>query len=532
MEIKGLVPTVSISVCLNMIVKNESRVIERMLASVAPYIDCYVICDTGSTDNTETLIETFFQTHYPHITGVVVHKPFRDFGYNRSYALHECQTHFPEADYLLLMDADMVLHSDIQLDPTVFKNGLQEREGDVYLLFQGSDHFFTKNPRICRNRAEYVYKGVTHEYLSSPNNAKMITMERSLLSIMDMGDGGSKADKFQRDIRLLEEGLEREPDNGRYMFYLGNSYKDSGHNEKAIDVYQRRIQVGGWNEETWLCYYNIGCCFQHLGNGPKALEAWLNAYEIIPTRLENLYKIVEHYRMTEKYKLAFFFYDMAKRILHENPHYDFLFTQRDVYEWRLDLQYTIMGYYVTDLIKPHHSTYIRPLPITCMDLLTKQSVYGNYDFFRNILQNYKFLQTPFLYSKKWTVPVPSLTNLIPENTELTIDHFINSTPSLVRHLGKLLLNVRFVNYRIEENTGVYLNRQKIYSLNFLLSDFTPFRIKEWDEEEEVVQTEKKKRRLPPPPPPPPPPHLPPHLHPYPPGKKSCMTPPKTIIMWV
>lgn len=480
MEIKGLVPTV----CLNMIVKNESRVIERMLASVAPYIDFYVICDTGSTDDTEALIENFFQTHFPRITGVVVHKPFRDFGYNRSYALHACQRHFPEADYLLLMDADMVLHSDIHLDPTVFKNGLQEREADVFLLFQGSDHFFTKNPRICRNRTEYVYKGVTHEYLSYPENAKMITMERSVLSILDVGDGGSKADKFQRDIRLLEEGLEVEPNNGRYLFYLGNSYKDCGHNEKAIEVYQRRIQLGGWHEETWICYYNIGCCFQHLGNRTKALEYWLDAYEIIPTRLENLYKIVEQYRMMEKYKLAFFFYDMAKRILHDNPHYDFLFTQRDVYEWRLDLEYTIFGYYVTDLIQPHHLTYIHPLPIICMNLLTKQSVYDNYDCFRNILQNYKFLQIPFTCSNKWTVPVPPLNSLLPETTELTIDHFTNSTPSLVRHVGKILLNVRFVNYRIEENTGVYLNQSKIYSLNFLLSDCKK------KEEEKVVQTDR------------------------------------------
>jgi hypothetical protein len=35
-------------VCLNMIVKNESKVILRLLNSILPLIDGYCICDTGS----------------------------------------------------------------------------------------------------------------------------------------------------------------------------------------------------------------------------------------------------------------------------------------------------------------------------------------------------------------------------------------------------------------------------------------------------------------------------------------------------
>ena len=45
------------TICLNMIVKNESPVIERCLASVKKLIDYWVICDTGSTDGTQKLIQ-------------------------------------------------------------------------------------------------------------------------------------------------------------------------------------------------------------------------------------------------------------------------------------------------------------------------------------------------------------------------------------------------------------------------------------------------------------------------------------------
>ena len=38
------------TVCLNMIVKNEAHIITETLDTIKKYIDCWVICDTGSTE--------------------------------------------------------------------------------------------------------------------------------------------------------------------------------------------------------------------------------------------------------------------------------------------------------------------------------------------------------------------------------------------------------------------------------------------------------------------------------------------------
>jgi len=43
-----------------MIVKNEMANLERCLGAVAPYIACWVICDTGSSDGTQESILSFF----------------------------------------------------------------------------------------------------------------------------------------------------------------------------------------------------------------------------------------------------------------------------------------------------------------------------------------------------------------------------------------------------------------------------------------------------------------------------------------
>ena len=50
------------TICLNMIVKNESHIIIDTLKNLCSYIDFsyWVISDTGSTDNTKELIIEFF----------------------------------------------------------------------------------------------------------------------------------------------------------------------------------------------------------------------------------------------------------------------------------------------------------------------------------------------------------------------------------------------------------------------------------------------------------------------------------------
>ena len=144
------------TICLNMIVKNESKIITRLLESVLPIIDSYVICDTGSTDNTIEIIETFFNTK--NIQGKIVKEPFRDFGYNRTVALNAV-VDVPNSDYILLLDADMIF----QLNIDVLELKKRIIKYDAFYIFQGSPQFYYKNVRIIKNRHNCYYVGVTHE---------------------------------------------------------------------------------------------------------------------------------------------------------------------------------------------------------------------------------------------------------------------------------------------------------------------------------------------------------------------------------
>jgi hypothetical protein len=95
------------SLCLNMIVKNEMANLARCLGAVAPYIDCWVIDDTGSTDGTQDFIKDFFAAR--NLPGELHSFPFHNFDQARDAALDCAYASPPAYDYLLLDDADMEL---------------------------------------------------------------------------------------------------------------------------------------------------------------------------------------------------------------------------------------------------------------------------------------------------------------------------------------------------------------------------------------------------------------------------------------
>jgi tetratricopeptide (TPR) repeat protein len=332
-----------------MIVKNETKVIERLLRSVAEYIDFYCICDTGSTDDTVEKITSFFANHHPHIQGKIIMEPFQNFAYNRNVALRAC-VDLP-ADYVLLLDADMVVRKtnvskDTWLNRFLTNTGT-EVQADSFSVLQGSDSFFYKNMRIVRNNGKYSYIGVTHEYVNTPPDDKNVHLPKEVFFIDDVGDGGAKSNKFERDIALLLKGIEEEPSNNvRYHFYLANSYHDCGQLDKAIEYYKKRIALNDWIEEVYYSHFRLGKCEQKKGNMDAAICHWLDAYNTIPERLESLYEIIAHYRYISKQKTAFLFYEIAKRQLDKKlPREHHLFLQNDVYTYKLHIEHSILACY-------------------------------------------------------------------------------------------------------------------------------------------------------------------------------------------
>jgi glycosyltransferase involved in cell wall biosynthesis len=458
-------------ICLNMIVKNESKVIKRLIESVINQIDVIVMSDTGSTDNTKEIVNDFVALYKNKKVYWVPDTQFKNFGYNRTYSLKGCVQILNEhhkidilgPSYILLMDADMIFK---QTGNISLKEYLHENPySNSFHLFQGSQRFYHYNTRIISNliwdNCEYL--GVTHEYIKTPPLDVNFKVLKTDFFIEDIGDGGSKQDKYERDIRLLKQGFIDEPDNERYTFYLANSMNNAGHYEDAIEMYKKRIAFGRWFEEVWYSYYEIGNCFMKLEKPDEAIIYYFKAFDYSDYRIENLYEIVKYYCRNCFYKLAYHLYLMCVNILNMREQKDsILFFKKDVYEYLLEFEFTIIANYYNPLKKDVLKSYDKLLNILNLDTSIKNQLLSNLKFEAIKLIN---VSTP--------TPVANLYNkilneLLVENT----DDYVNSTPTIVYNesLQELYINIRYVNYNIDTISGNYVQSSYIGSKN-LFSKF-------------------------------------------------------------
>jgi tetratricopeptide (TPR) repeat protein len=438
------------TLCLNMIVKNESKIITRLFNSLQSIIDCYCICDTGSTDDTVKIITEYFDSK--HIPGKVVFEPFKNFCHNRNFALQSC---LGMSDFVLLLDADMVLEINN------FNKQMLTR-ADSFSILQGNDSFYYQNMRIIKNNGLYKYNGVTHEYIDTPPQNTSIGFDKKELFIRDFGDGGAKHDKFERDIRLLLDGIKEEPNNVRYYFYLANSYHDSGRFGEAINVYKKRIEFKGWVEEVWYSYYRIGLCLKNMGKIEEAIATWLNGFEYYPERLEGMYEILKHYRINSQHKLGHMIYQQAKQILDLNKNRDgYLFLHNDVYTSQIYYEFSIIAFYVG----------IYNINYEVVKVLNNSKNDGEVN---NMLQSMKFYKDILKTTSKIVIDNTIMTNINNEDIK-----FVSSSSCLIPTTNNdgYKMNIRYVNYHINDS-GNYLNCDKyIISVNKYIELDKNFNIK-------------------------------------------------------
>ncbi|MBS2548682.1 glycosyltransferase [Catenulispora sp. NL8] len=314
------------SICLCMIVKNESRVIERALASARGLIDTWVISDTGSTDGTQDLIRTALAG----IPGELHEEPWTDFGHNRTLNIGHARG---KADYLLLLDADMVIDRHSPLPGLTADSYMIRHDGDLEY----------RNKRLVKADLPWRYVGVTHEYLTADGEGPTANLDT--LSVRHFADGGSRHDKFERDARLLTADLERDPGNTRTVFYLAQTMRDMGRTDEAIEYYQQRAAMGGWDEEVYYAHLQTGILKADTGDWPGALHALIRAWEHRPARLEASYELASRLRLRGEHHAAHAF---AAAALDQPAPADWLFVQPWVYRWGILFEYSITAYWTGD----------------------------------------------------------------------------------------------------------------------------------------------------------------------------------------
>ena len=325
------------SICLCMIVKNEAAIILQTLSSVKQYLDYWVICDTGSTDNTPELIEDFFGK--AGINGELHRVEWKDFGANRTQAFELARN---KADYLWVIDADDFLVGSLDLSSL---------SADAYRLKYVLSSISYYRDQIFKGDLVWVYKGVLHEYpqcLSKHPHSCALIEGDYYINARTAGARSNRdpREKYLADARVLEHALKTETEAGlltRYLFYLAQSYRDAGEPERAIEWYQKRVAANGWVEEVWYAKYQIGVLLEQLGKAETAKQAYLDAFEYRPSRAESLCSLGKLCNVRREFAQAYLYLDYAARIPYSQ---DILFVSKYMYDYQITFELSISAYWV------------------------------------------------------------------------------------------------------------------------------------------------------------------------------------------
>lgn len=215
----GVVPrkqNVATKVCLMALSRNEAYRMPKMLESIRGQVTGYMVCDTGSVDNTKEIIKSFFDSQG--ITGQIVSHEWENFAQNRNMCFKEGSKRMRnECDYWLILESDHVFVSehgvrlpDLNLTSECYR--LEERNGKTVY----------NTPRLVSAKLDWKYVGAVHEYLALENDRPY--GHRNLPSgIYAHHNIEFSLKKYEKYREILEAEVVRQPEDSRTRYYLGKS---------------------------------------------------------------------------------------------------------------------------------------------------------------------------------------------------------------------------------------------------------------------------------------------------------------------
>ncbi|WP_158306708.1 tetratricopeptide repeat-containing glycosyltransferase family 2 protein [Alicyclobacillus acidocaldarius] len=222
--------------------RDDARTIKRCIEALRPAVDEIIAVDTGSTDGSDVIASAFgAQVYRFEWTG--------DFAAARNFGLSKVTS-----QWVIAIDSDEILYAEdvdaIRTIAGVFES--VRKESPVILrIVQMNLTGETVTPATSQSRMfptgeDIEWRGLIHE---TPTLTKETARPavRALVRIRVYHDGYDPKHvdlekKFRRNLELLTEALEREPNNPVYEFYIGRESLFLKDYTKSIEYLERAEQ--------------------------------------------------------------------------------------------------------------------------------------------------------------------------------------------------------------------------------------------------------------------------------------------------
>jgi glycosyltransferase involved in cell wall biosynthesis len=280
-----------IKISLNIIMKNEAKVLPRFLNSVCAIIDYYVVVDTGSTDNSKQIVKDFFDSKG--IKGEIHDHPFVNFEDARNFALSKSK----QTDFSLIVDPDEKLIISEGFKSSELKEQLSDADKGTIEVRNGAMVY--GRMAFFRNSKPFRWQGVVHEVLLCDERI----IDKSIKGIYidatrtNEGQQGQTTAKYLQHIEMLHEAIKKNGLEPRNVFYLAQSYKDAGKPKEAIEWYEVRTTLqNGFFEEIYYSRLMIAGLKWQLGFPIMDIaDEYMRCGELDELRAEHLYFLKNMY---------------------------------------------------------------------------------------------------------------------------------------------------------------------------------------------------------------------------------------------
>jgi tetratricopeptide (TPR) repeat protein len=229
-------PAEGLRISLCMIVKDEEEMLPRCLEAVKPAVHEMIVVDTGSSDRTVEVAESFGAR-------VLHHEWTGSFSDARNVSLDAAT-----GDWILFLDADEVL---VEEDAPRLRALAGHTWREAFCLVETNytgdiedGTALTHNAlRVFRNRPEYRFKGRLHEQMAHALPGYLPErLEYTQLRIEHYGYLGVVRDakeKSRRNLELLERQAADGVDSAFQSFNLGSEYLALGEHQTAVDHFEK-----------------------------------------------------------------------------------------------------------------------------------------------------------------------------------------------------------------------------------------------------------------------------------------------------
>ncbi|MDQ7096248.1 glycosyltransferase [Desulfosporosinus sp. PR] len=220
-----------------MIVKNESAVLQRTLASICNHGLELVIVDTGSTDETKEIALEFTDKVYDFSW-------CDDFSAARNFSIEKATN-----DWILILDADEIIISFHAEELQKLMRKKEDIIGRIKIINITGDLDEEKRyvERVSRlfNRKYFHYEGMIHEQIVC---LKGSFFQRAPVAIKVEHIGYTsevlkRTNKIARNMNLLELALIQTPDNPYLLYQLGKSYYLLRDFKSAIEFFKKALDL-------------------------------------------------------------------------------------------------------------------------------------------------------------------------------------------------------------------------------------------------------------------------------------------------